>query len=121
MALPTAATFQLLSFGILCARPDRGLMRIFTAADAGGVMMRRLLPVVVLILLSQGWLQLAGERRGLFSSEFGEVLQAAMSVVVFTLLIGRISKALQRIDAKRRQAAEAVRRSETKLDRKSVV
>ena len=115
MALPTAATFQLFSFGILCARPDRGQMKIFTAADAGGVMMRRLLPVVVLILLSQGWLQLAGERRGLFSSEFGEVLQAAMSVVVFTLLIGRISKALQRIDAKRRQAAEAVRRSETKF------
>jgi PAS domain S-box-containing protein len=115
MALPTAAAFQLFSFGILCARPDRGLMRIFTAADAGGMMMRRLLPVAVLILISQGWLQLAGEHRGLFSSEFGEVLQTAMGVVVFTLLIERISKALQRIDAKSRQADEAVRRSETKF------
>src|SRR5213593_2641622 len=44
VALPTAATFFVLSVGTLWARPGRGLMAVVTADDQGGVLARRLLP-----------------------------------------------------------------------------
>src|SRR5262249_60210487 len=44
MALPTAVAFLLLSIGILCARPDRGLTAVVMSDDAGRGLAPRLLP-----------------------------------------------------------------------------
>ena len=49
MALNTAVVLALMSGGILCARPDRGVMAVVSSAGAGGVMARRLLPAVIFI------------------------------------------------------------------------
>jgi len=38
MALNTAVAFAFTGAGILCARPDRGLMAVVTSRSAGGVM-----------------------------------------------------------------------------------
>ena len=57
MALPTALGFLALSTGILCARPDRGLMQVVTSDEAGGVLARRLLPAAILIPAGLGWLR----------------------------------------------------------------
>src|SRR6266404_3157820 len=43
MALHTAAAFVVLCLGLLCARPDAGLMATVTSEVAGGVLARRLL------------------------------------------------------------------------------
>ena len=40
MALPTALAFAVLSVGLLCARPDRGLMAVITSEGAGGLVVR---------------------------------------------------------------------------------
>jgi PAS domain-containing protein len=115
IALPTAVTLHLLSLGVLCSRPDRGLMRTWTGDDAGGVVVRRLLPVTVVTLCLVGALQSAGERRGLYTAAFGNALQTSVGVVILSLLIWRNAGALQRVD-ERRQAAEAeLRRSKEHL------
>src|SRR5215203_4706649 len=50
--IPIAAmTFVVLSAGILCARPERGLMAVVTSRNIGGVVARRLLPAAILVPL----------------------------------------------------------------------
>src|SRR5215212_1728820 len=57
--IPIASlTFVVLSAGVLCARPRRGLMAIVTSRNLGGMMARRLLPATVLVPLVLGWLRL---------------------------------------------------------------
>ena len=64
MALNTAIAFAILSVGILCARPDRGLMAVVSSTGAGGVMARRLLPAAILIPAVVGLGELARPAAG---------------------------------------------------------
>ena len=111
MALHTAVAFVILSAGTLCARPERGLMAILTSEGVGGAMARRLLPAVVAVPIALGWLRLQGERRGLYSTEFGLSLVIASSVAVLVALIWRYADAVDRAAAERERAEETARRS----------
>lgn len=56
MAIPTAIGFILVSFALLATRAERGWMRIITREQAGGVMARWLLPLVIILPIFLGWL-----------------------------------------------------------------
>lgn len=49
MALHGAIAFQLLSVGVLCTVPDRGIMLVTTGSGIGSLITRRLLPVVIVL------------------------------------------------------------------------
>jgi signal transduction histidine kinase/CheY-like chemotaxis protein len=102
MALPTAVAFLLLSIGILCARPGRGLTAVVMSDDAGGVLARRLLPAAVLIPPVLGWLRLGGEQAGWYSTELGLALGIVLNVLLFTVLIWVTSRSLNRADITRK-------------------
>src|SRR5262245_4148868 len=87
VALPTAATFFVLSIGTLWARPGRGLMAIVTADDQGGVLARRLLPGAIVVPALLGWLTLVVEHRGLLSIELGFAIIVVVGVLLTTALI----------------------------------
>jgi PAS domain S-box-containing protein len=112
MALPTAIAFALLSVGILGARPDRGLMRFLTGPGPGAVMVRRLLPGCLLIPIALGWIRLAGERAGYFSTATGVAILVVSSIVVFGALIATNAGLIDRTESQRRQAHQALRESE---------
>src|SRR4030095_449109 len=59
--LPSAVPSLALGIGIVCARPDRGPASVITSADAGGVLARRLLPVVVIITVAARARMLGGQ------------------------------------------------------------
>jgi signal transduction histidine kinase/DNA-binding response OmpR family regulator len=102
MALPTALAFLALGIGILCARPDRGLVRLVISDDAGGVLARRLLPAAVVIPAGLGWLRHIGTRAGLFGAELGLAVVVVTNVFVFATLIAITSRALNRSDRRRK-------------------
>ena len=111
MALNSAACFALLSLGVLCARPDRGLMAAVTSAGAGGAMARRLLPAAVLIPALVGWVRWLAERQGLIDEVMGLSLFVLANIVLFTALTWWIAVSLDRAErerhrAERRQAAQ---------------
>lgn len=114
MALNTALAFTVLCAGILCARPDRGLMSIITSDSAGGAMARRLLPAVIVIPLALGMLVLLGQRAGLYGIPTRFALLVVSSIGVFVLLILATASALNRTDIERRHA-EAMFRSEARF------
>jgi PAS domain S-box-containing protein len=115
MAVHTALAFLALSLGVLLARPERGVVAVFTAADVGGIVARRLLPAAVVIPLVLGWLRLLAEDAGLVSHPFGTALLVVAIIVVFTGIVGRSAATLSRLDTRRTAAEEALRASEARF------
>ncbi len=106
MALHTALCFQLLALGVLCARPEQGLMAWVTGRTAAGVLLRRQLPGMVLILFLLGGLRLEGERRGWYGTELGVALHTVVNVVLMGGLIVWSAWLLQRAEEARRREQE---------------
>ena len=120
MAVHTAVAFVVTYIGLIAARRDRGLARMFAYDSPGGMLMRWLLPAVVVFLVFVGWLRLAGERLGLYSTAFGTALFTVVRVVVIGAIVTVIAQALHELDSKRRQAAQAIERLNEELKRRSV-
>jgi len=108
--IPIAAmTFVVLSAGILCARPERGLMAVVTSRNMGGVVARRLLPAAILVPLVLGWLRLRGQQVGLYGTELGVSLITVANMFVIAALVWWSARLLYRIDGERKQAEEEMR------------
>jgi len=114
MSLITALNFIVLCTGILCTRPDRGLMTVITSHGAGGMMVRRLFPAVIAIPLLLGWARLMGQWTGLYSTEFGTSLLVGFTIVIFGVLVWNSANVLNREEDDRKQAEMALRKSEEK-------
>ena len=117
MPLYASVVIFLLSFGVLCARADRGMMARVTSNSFGGLMARRLLPATLLLPLVLGWLQHLGYRAGLYSAEPGLALLTITNVAVFIFLIWWGVNSLHRMDIKRRQAERELQDTAAKLSR----
>ncbi|MCL1465420.1 methyl-accepting chemotaxis protein [Argonema galeatum] len=116
MALHTAITFSILCIGILCARPDRGVMQIVTTQNAGGMMARRLASAAIGIPPVVGWFILAGYRAKNYNTELAISLQAVFNIAVFGVLIWWTAKNLSTIDLKRQRAEEKLRTLNAELE-----
>ncbi|HYY25589.1 MAG TPA: ATP-binding protein, partial [Candidatus Udaeobacter sp.] len=81
-------------------RPDRGFMAIFSGESLGGLMIRRLLPAGIIALIALGWLRLAGQRAGLYDTEFGLLISVAAAMITLTLLIWLNAHSLNRAEAR---------------------
>ena len=92
----TAVALLLMGLGLLCARPAEGLMAQVTANDPGGVSLRRLLPVVIILPLFLGWLRLAGERIGVFDAATGTAIMMLLFIVAFSAAIFHVGRATSR-------------------------
>lgn len=106
MALNTAVAFCLLTTGILCARPGAGPIRAFTRDSSGGALLRRLLPAVLVIPAALGWLNVEGQRAGLYESAFGASVIILATVLLLTALTCWVASSLDHLDQRRRQAEE---------------
>jgi two-component system, sensor histidine kinase and response regulator len=108
--IPIAAmTFVVLSAGVLCARPERGLMAVVTSRNLGGVVARRLLPAAILVPLVLGWLRLRGQQIGFYGTELGVSLITVANMVVLAALVWWSARLIYRLDHERRRSAEEMR------------
>ena len=118
MALHTALIFIALSLGILFIHPEQQLMLFILSDTAGGMMVRRLLPASIAIPIVAGGLIIFGARAGLYEMTFAVPLCVVACIVVLATLIWRNSKTLHRLDAKRKQAEEALRNAYSDLEQR---
>src|SRR5262245_13837545 len=105
MALPTALTFLTLSVGVLCARPDRGLMQVVTSDEAGGVLARRLLPAAIFIPAGLGWLRHVADRAGFIGTSVSLAIVVVLTILSFAIFVWVTARTLNRAE-RRRKAGE---------------
>ena len=115
MALHTALAFMLCAASILCARPERGVLRLILSRTAGGVLARRLLPPVFLVPTLLGWLRVKGQHADLFGTSFGTALFAASCIASLSFLILWTANALRHSDLQRTRTEHRLQESEEHL------
>lgn len=108
MALHTAAAFVALAFGILLARPDRGLMTVVSASGGGGRTARNLLPAALILPLLLGALVSAGYHAGFHDFSFAWAVFIDVNMVIFAILVWWNARSVMMFDKKRRQLIETV-------------
>jgi diguanylate cyclase (GGDEF)-like protein len=101
MALPSAATFLVLSIGVLCARPTLGIMAVISSDSSAGTMVRRLLPAVLVLPAVLGALRAAGTRAMPFETPFGIWLIVVLMMTALAALVGWSAVLLYRSDIDR--------------------
>jgi PAS domain S-box-containing protein len=94
MALHTSLTLLVIGIGILFLHPDRGGMAIVMSEQAGGHMLRRLLPGVLLLLPAIGWIRLAGERQGFYEKALGVAIFSTLATVALFVLLWWTARSL---------------------------
>ncbi len=98
MALNTALAFTAVAFGVLCARPDEGLMARLTSNRLSSRMLRRLLPALVLIPVMLGFFRLWGEPIWGYDKPFGAALSATGVAALSSALLWWQSRAFARME-----------------------
>jgi len=90
IAWPTTVALFVLGFGILCARPQTGLMLRVASPDPGGAAIRRLLPAAVVIPILLGWLRMLGEWNGLYQRYIGTSILVLSWMVVYSVVAYKV-------------------------------
>jgi signal transduction histidine kinase len=106
MSMETAVLLLIFAVALFFAEPDIGIAGLITSSDAGGVMLRRLLPATILIPLLYGWLKICGQRLGLFERDFGTTLLILVMIVSTNILLVLNAKHLNDLDAERERLLE---------------
>ncbi len=102
MALGTGVCFFALAAAVLLARPRGRLVTLAMTDDPGGVLMRHLLPVAVVLPLLLGFARLQAGKAGLFGDRVGTWWLTVATIGIFSLLICRVASRLSHYAARGR-------------------
>jgi signal transduction histidine kinase len=112
MALNTAILFLCLSVALSCLRPHHGMASLLISERAGGVVFRRMFPLMVLLLPVLGGIRLELQKTNYVELEVGTALLVITSVVIFVSMLISMVRALDRMDLERSQALAVMQQSE---------
>lgn len=115
MAINTAIGAMLLGGSILTLRPDRGFIGAVNADTSFGTTARRLLPLVVAVFGTLGWLRLWGERLGWYDTPTGTALLVTAAVTCCLGLIFWNARLVSRTEAERHRLNRALERNVAEL------
>ncbi len=104
MAIHTAILFVLLGPASIAARPQLGLMQTLTSEYLGGLQLRQLLPITVILPVLLGWVRWKAEAGGHVESGLATALFALTNTIILVVLLWVSAFWANRIDEKRRFA-----------------
>jgi len=116
MALHTALLFLILAAGVLFARPESPLRKMFSMESSTRVIAIRLFPASTVLVFVLGWLRLYSERCGLLPGPLGTAVFVVIIIIAFTGLIWWTAATNGRSEAEKRVAQQALLISRAELD-----
>jgi len=117
LSVPTAVTFIVFSFGVVCARTEWGLGSVLAGQSLGGTLVRQLSPAAICIPVLIGFVRWKISAAGLFSEWGVAMLTTVMSIALLAGLIAWAAVIVDRNDVERRRIEEALHVSEEQLNR----
>ncbi|WP_413160510.1 PAS domain S-box protein [Capilliphycus salinus ALCB114379] len=115
MAFHTAILFMILSLGILFACADQGWMQELTTNAAGGIMARRLIPILGLLPLFLGLFVLVLYEELQLTAESAFALRSVLGMIIYVAIVWRNAKTLNRIDYHRQEIQQHLINSERRF------
>ena len=112
-----ALAFFILASSLLAADARHGFMRIATSDTSGGIVTRRLLSAMPLVLFALGWASLKGAEAGLFDFSFALAATVSIGIVACAAGIGVTAVGLHKTDLVRKEAMAQIRALNDRLDR----
>lgn len=104
MSFPTSIGCALYAVGLLALRPDEGLMALLLSRSMGSLLMRRLLPVVLLLPLLLAFTRERLVRAGWLMPQMGLALAVAVNMIVVTAIVTVSVVAINRLESNLRDA-----------------
>ncbi len=101
MALNTSVCFVVLATALLVARPRGRFFELATTNDPGGVMVRRMVPLCLVVPLVLGWLHLRTVEWGMFDDKVGSWWLAAATIGGLVAMMWWCAGTLSGADRKR--------------------
>ncbi len=111
LSVPTAVTFVVFSFGVVCARAQWGLGAVLASQGLGGTLLRQLSPVAICIPVLIGFVRWRVSAAGIFSEWRVAMLTTVMSMALLAGLIAWAAVVIDRNDVERGKVDEAVQAS----------
>ena len=84
IALQTACMLLALGVGLIAVNPDCEPMRTLAENSNTGMLARRLVPLVIVVPLTIGFLRLEGQELGLYDGPFGTALRTLIEIAVLS-------------------------------------
>ena len=109
MSVNTAVAFLALSTATVAGRPDSGIARLMASGPPAGIIARRAVPWMIVIILVLSWLELLAEHAGLWSGDFGNAVLALVAVALLGVLLLWSATLLDRAEERRRQTERTQR------------
>jgi len=106
-----ASTLLAIGLGAMALRPEIGVAEFIAGPRTGSYMSRRLLGPVLVLPVLLGWLTLELEREHVVSHTGGAVLNAVAIIVVLVVVLHRVVRSLDALDARRRASEEELVRA----------
>lgn len=116
MAIHTAVAFFVLSIALSLVHPTVGVTGLFTGAEIGNEMARRVFVQVLLAGIVLGYLRLLTHRNRLVDVEFGIALFAMAFILVTLFIIWRVSLQLNDISSQKDEVESSLERAKAFLD-----
>jgi PAS domain S-box-containing protein len=104
MAIHSAITFTFLTTGIFLSRHRYGFAGVIMRKNAGGAIVRKLLPFGITVPILVGLLIVEGQRFKLFDPEVDFALGIILIISIFALLMWLTAKSLNKSDDERKKA-----------------
>jgi signal transduction histidine kinase len=102
MVMPTALIGLALCVGVVLQRTDRGLGKLLCSSGNGGVLARRLLPVLIVAPILVRRLTYLGVEAGVYDEMFSTSLDILVSVVILVAILASSAHTVERLDKVRR-------------------
>lgn len=101
ISLPTSMLIMLFGFGIISSKPNLGLMAVITEENYGGVLARRILPLIIVLTYLIGWIVLKGQIAGWYKTEVSMIIFATSETFIIITIAWWNFKNLNKIDRAR--------------------
>jgi signal transduction histidine kinase len=112
MSLPTAVLVLTIGVALFLSGRHSALRAVVFSSNAGGILLRRLSPLILGALPLMGWIRLRWLQYADIPVEFGTVVFVVATVLLFAITTVMVAATLNRVDEQRKVAQAALMRTE---------